>query len=491
KLVSDELGAIQTAQLYLLGRTMVEQFLLPVMDKFLSSTSLLDDKEFIRDLLKVLYPYVGAAYDMAYATSNWDRLKKFSELVYQDLTSDGYEAPLRNFLATRLGDKILQTLGTNVSQWIAVKFIPVVGQVDLVLEALQGVNMANTMGQTIGDFVTVPSKVEFEAVWPSSIISVTPNLLIKDQLPDVVSFTIEGYGLGYESCNVFNTCTFNKPQIELIDTEGDYTVDIVEDNILLNDTATEVTFTVPREQVDAFTAEIKLELEIADIVINAPENIKFIDKVTLTKLASEKAYSGEKVTVHGIGFIEGDTIITVASQTGRTKANIVSIDGETVDIIVPEDAVTGSLLAEVDGVKSNELTLTIPPSGISVLFGDNGNLLDDRFSVSVAGDSGISLDTVGQRAKQLSKLLSPGKYNIALTANEIPDERGTFYICFSDNIDIISGPSQSSKDQLTAVDQVLSWEVNVNEGEGKTISTCDYSTNTNNDVEVNILWNEL
>ncbi|MGO3785652.1 MAG: hypothetical protein ACTJIB_05430 [Pseudoalteromonas prydzensis] len=101
------------------------------------------------------------------------------------------------------------------------------------------------------------------------------------------------------------------------------------------------------------------------------------------------------------------------------------------------------------------------------------------------------MDNTGQRSKEFYSVVSPGTYTIALTANEIPDERGTFYICFSDNIDIISGPSQSSKDQLTAVDQVLSWEVNVNEGEGKTISTCDYSTNTNNDVEVNILWNEL
>lgn len=113
------------------------------------------------------------------------------------------------------------------------------------------------------------------------------------------------------------------------------------------------------------------------------------------------------------------------------------------------------------------------------------------FSVSVAGDSGLSMDNTGQRSKEFYSVVAPGTYNIALTANEIPDERGTFYICFSDNIEIISGPSQSSKDQLTQADQNLSWQVKVNEGEGKLISNCEYSTNINETVKVNIMWNEL
>ncbi|MCG9754773.1 hypothetical protein L1D40_05935 [Shewanella insulae] len=479
----------KTAQNYLIARTLVEQFLLPVLDKFISNSGLFKDKQFTGDLLKAIYPYTKAAFDLSNATSNWDRMKIFADLVYKDLTGQGFQQPLSDFLRTRLGNKVLETAGKEVAIWISIKFIPVVGEIDLVLEALGGLNLANQMGQSLHDFIDVPNLVKFDAEWPSVIRRVDPTLLIKDQLPNIQTFKISGYGLGYEDCG-WLTCTFQLPEIYLTDARG---TDIVvsSKNTTVNSDATEVTIKVGSDELKNAEGELQLQAFIDNINIQAPEKIKFVDKVQLSSVLPNEALPGQKVIIEGVGFIPNKTVITVASKTGRTTADIVSVTNNRIEVILPLDTVTGDVQAEVDGVSSNTLLLTIIQAGITVQFGDNGNITDDKFTVGLNGDAGVAMDREGQRLKEFYRLTEPGEMTITMTANTVPDARGTYYICFSDNVTIIDGPSQSAKDLLTQEDQILSWRVQVNPGSGKVVSQCNYIIHeANGSIAVPILWKE-
>jgi hypothetical protein len=479
----------KTAQNYLIARTLVEQFLLPVMDKFISNSDLFKDRQFTGDLLKAIYPYTKAAFDLSNATSNWDRLKIFADLVYKDLTGQGYQQPLSDFLRTRLGNKVLETAGKEVAIWISVKFIPVVGEIDLVIEALGGLNLANQMGQSLHDFIDVPNLVKFDAEWPSVIRRVDPILLIKDQLTTYQSFTITGHGLGYEDCG-WLTCNFLLPEIELIDTKGKK-IKVKMVDTAVNSDATEVIIKINSNELKNTEGEIQLSAFIGNIYIQAPEKIKFVDKVQLSNILPNQALPGQKVVIEGVGFIPNKTVITVASKTGRTTADIVSVTNNRVEIILPLDTVTGNVQAEVAGVNSNTLLLTIIQAGITVQFGDNGNVTDDKFTVGINGDAGVAMDKEGQRLKEFYRLTVPGEMTVTMTANTVPDARGTYYICFSDNVSIIDGPSQSAKDLLTQEDQVLSWRVQVNSGSGKVVSQCSYIIQeANGSIAVPILWKE-
>jgi Leu/Phe-tRNA-protein transferase len=62
-----------------------------------------------------------------------------------------------------------------------------------------------------------------------------------------------------------------------------------------------------------------------------------------------------------------------------------------------------------------------------------------------------------------------------LTANDIPDERGTYFVCFSDNVEILNGDPLSAKELLAQKGDKVHWNIKVNPGTGKLISHCAQS----------------
>jgi hypothetical protein len=62
-----------------------------------------------------------------------------------------------------------------------------------------------------------------------------------------------------------------------------------------------------------------------------------------------------------------------------------------------------------------------------------------------------------------------------LTANDIPDERGTYYVCFSDNVEILNGSPVTAKTLLTKQGDQAKWSIRVSANSGKIISNCAQS----------------
>jgi hypothetical protein len=62
-----------------------------------------------------------------------------------------------------------------------------------------------------------------------------------------------------------------------------------------------------------------------------------------------------------------------------------------------------------------------------------------------------------------------------LTAKDIPDERGTYYVCFSDNVEILNGSPVTAKTLLTKQGDQARWNIRVSANSGEIISNCAQS----------------
>jgi len=77
------------------------------------------------------------------------------------------------------------------------------------------------------------------------------------------------------------------------------------------------------------------------------------------------------------------------------------------------------------------------------------------------------MQSVGQRKIEMSQSIVPGEYTVKMIANEVPDGRGTYYICFSNNVEVLSGSQPlTAKNVITKQDDTASWRIKVNQAIG-------------------------
>lgn len=86
---------------------------------------------------------------------------------------------------------------------------------------------------------------------------------------------------------------------------------------------------------------------------------------------------------------------------------------------------------------------TLLENRVDIRFGDNGNNADDKFALWI-NNKQIGLTSSGARVFNISEQLQPGSYTVELKGIEAPDDIGTYYICFSDNVAINSGSNALS-----------------------------------------------
>tara|TARA_R110002033_G_scaffold167541_1_gene206772 strand:+ start:559 stop:849 length:291 start_codon:yes stop_codon:yes gene_type:complete len=89
----------------------------------------------------------------------------------------------------------------------------------------------------------------------------------------------------------------------------------------------------------------------------------------------------------------------------------------------------------------------------------------------------------GARVVNISKQLQPGSYTVELKGIEAPDDIGTYYICFSDNVAINSGSNALSGRDL-ARDATKLFKITVAKKVNASISNCAYINNSTNKVRI-------
>lgn len=248
---------------------------------------------------------------------------------------------------------------------------------------------------------------------------------------------------------------------------------------------------IDKEKVKNAIGPLKVYVEVSDAKPNI--DITFSDGLSLTSLKPDTAFSGTEIEINGAGFSTKniENTVTFLGKTGRIQATVVSSSSNKLVVKVPQDVKTGDVNVKVKSVQAkNALLFTNRESGATVRFGDNGNLKDDIFTLTFnEASKQISL---GQRKEEIFTSLTPGDYKVILTANDIPDGRGTYYVCFSDNITVLSGSSPvTAKTVLAKAGDTVSWNIKVGQATGKTISKCSQSAIQANSINKARILNNI
>lgn len=124
---------------------------------------------------------------------------------------------------------------------------------------------------------------------------------------------------------------------------------------------------------------------------------------------------------------------------------MIQASNESLTVIVPEGIQTGVITVEINNELSNEYPF-IGPSELLITFGDNGNLNDDVYKLSVNDDVIYDNSTPKRTVGPIRVSLEEGTHKVQLTGIRADDGIGTYYIEFAGNVSSVSGDAQSGRD---------------------------------------------
>jgi hypothetical protein len=478
-------GAGEQARNALIFKTAVEQVILPAIGYIIDRNNLYEDRVWVKKVLTEAYPIFMNAVDLSQSKDTAEVLGKFFWLLRDDIMSNGPASQLSVIIAQKVGSSSLMRVVRNkLAEYLVPLALPVVGEAIILIQAindaLKGVNLANKLLNVTGDLMRVPSVVSFTAQWPVRIDSVYPAAIDKSTITSDVNLIIEGRG--FLSLWVYGIKVY--PEVSVIDTKE--TVDLTDDETLLDfetdgqnlvSDGSAIDFVyIEKDKLLNAVGPLKVFVEVSDSK-PTPKEIQFVDGIQIAHIEPDEVFRGESVLISGAGFSHSipENLVTFQGDSGRLQAKVVSAKINSLRVIVPDGAVSGDVTLSVNGRSSkNSYPVIVQESGITARFGDNGNEQDDIFTLFVAGKS-VQMSQAGQREIELFQSLAPGEYEVLMTANDIPDERGTYYVCFSDNVEILNGSPVTAKTLLTNQGDQARWNIRVSANSGKIISNCAQS----------------
>ncbi|MCH4293097.1 IPT/TIG domain-containing protein [Shewanella sp. 3B26] len=470
-----------SAQELLLLRTSVEQIILPAIGLVLGDDDLIGDRKWVASLLEELYPSFKKAIELSQQKTPIDITQKFLDIVVTDLLNANGTSKLISIIAQKLGTgDIIEVVVKRIAQYVAPLAVPVAGEIAVFVKLLHDLlmltNTFNQVANTAYDLINVPGLIRYEVKWPVFISATIPAAINKKKLDSDVKLIIEGGGF----LPVDGFLGEIYPEVQVIDTKGteDESDDVelydhpVSMSQLVNDGSKIDHVMLESEKLKAATGPLRVFVEVSDSKVY--KDIEFFDGIKITSVHPDKVFVGREILIDGVGFssLAEQNIVTFQGVSTRIKANVISAGESRLKVIVPDGAVTGELKLTVNGTPAvNSYPITVVESGITIRFGDNGNDPDDIFTVSIDGKS-LVMQTEGQRAIELNKTIAPGEYTVIMNADTVPDARGTYYVCFSDNVEVLNGSPLTSKTLLQKTNDKASWTVKVSPGRGDVISQC-------------------
>ena len=111
-------------------------------------------------------------------------------------------------------------------------------------------------------------------------------------------------------------------------------------------------------------------------------------------------------------------------------------------------------------------------NSVLIKYGDNGNLSDDKFALWVDNKQSELMPS-GSRVVNVEDNLRPGNYKVELKGIEAPDDVGTYYICFSDNVRVLTGSAELSGRDLLR-NKTKYFNVEVSNAVNPTLNNCRF-----------------
>ncbi|QYJ83054.1 IPT/TIG domain-containing protein [Shewanella aegiceratis] len=435
-----------------------------------------NDIDFIRDTIEKAQE--DGQWSQAVEALIWGRIKLMLD-TEKDALANGKSGPILTALLEEMSISPIN-IGEAVLKKIAVRVIPVIGEVAIVWDILKGVDSGADIAKFWWDLNKVGAQYDFYVNWGMKIITLNPGIVSAEDKG--VELTIRG--AGFKPIDNWWPWPDEHPLVVIYDQgNNDHKTEISKYQV--NDSGTELIVTIPGEYLKDAKGDLRVEVEHREQITKStdysdPKTIKIGTGFALDKLYPDEGYPQDVLTLKGIGFDDKVEVWFTASS-GQEKAVITQVKDNELKIIVPEHALTGSV-----SVKRESETLYTPftllENRMLVRFGDNGNLADDKYALWLDNKQ-AGLMTTGARMVDISSQLQPGNYTAELKGIEAPDDVGTYYICFSDNVTIEAGSHALSGRDLVR-DATKSFKIKVAKSTNPKISNCAYINSATNKVRI-------
>jgi len=272
----------------------------------------------------------------------------------------------------------------------------------------------------------------------------------------------------------------------------------LDDAYQTNKSCTEATFYVPKSYLTLMQDDSKVVVEIqmsdeekanSELQNTQPNYLTFGEGLQIDNVSPVPAVNNGELMIVGIGFNNQkpkNKVYFTDRHNNKVSADVLSSSSQKLVVQVPATAVTGTLTVEV-GDKTATTTVEISAIELIITFGDNGNLTDDSFQVSIDG-SVINESIPGERKHTIKMPISIGEKTLSLKGITVPDSLATYYICFSNNVAVLSGTT-SGRVTFAEGDQFQrNFKIKVKPLAVSNPVNCNYiDTNTN---AVKVLWQE-
>lgn len=346
------------------------------------------------------------------------------------------------------------------------------------------------LGKLATDVGSTKGQIFYKVIFPISVESVEPNVLMRDD--ESKEIKLYGDGLGPITRGSIFGGSVHYPTVEFKDKNGKSYTDTKPryETYLIAQGSTPprspLKVTLPASYLKNAESPLSVILhhhlvdedvfsdDLVKVDLDTQLVITLVDKLTISSINPAKGAWGDNVKITGAGFsgvITDNTVyFTKLNGGGTLAATITNATATELSVIVPKGAGTGNVWATVQRSgktqESNKLSFTLEQQNYLFTFGDNGSANDDTFALYIDGQH-LRTMPAPSRIESAELSLTPGRHTVKLHGITAPDAVGTYYISFPQGVSLVSGDSISGSD-LTA-GQVKSWIIDVQMISNKTI----------------------
>ncbi|WP_341503849.1 IPT/TIG domain-containing protein [Gallaecimonas sp. GXIMD4217] len=346
-----------------------------------------------------------------------------------------------------------QHIVQKLAQKAAEKWLPGYGQLKAAYELAQVADLLVDMGKAVADFVVVPTKADFIVTWGLKIVDIKPRVVAKDG----TGKTIEIYGVGF--LPVEGWIWDDLPEFQFIDTaNSSHSTKLKPEAV--NEQGNIATINLPADFIEQAQGPISITVYHEDQEATSPYDLLIGQGVQISQLLPDKGKQGDTITISGIGFsqLPSQNIVTFAGNGGRVTAKVIKASKEELQVVVPKGARTGDVLVQVGDDVSNPATFTVPYI-VSIIYGDNGNLLDDVYKLKVDDQVIRDNGTPVRKLGPIELALTEGEHKVEIIGIKADDGIGTYYIDFAGDVVSVSGDALEGRDLTPNV--VKTFHINV------------------------------
>ena len=451
----------------LTARTIVQQAFWPV---FQIAVGVKMDPKAVTD---IFMEHVFNASDVMIKLRNGqtkDAFLQIADIVKEDfLKQPPGSGPISKALITYLvktyGKKfIIKKLG----RMLAIKIIPIVGQIETAVNVGGHIQNATTAAKTIYDLSTTDAVIDYEVDFPPEIDEVIPGAVRASGKAQTFVITGRGFSM-IRKVLAPAVFMYAVPKVTFTDTNGrSETVYPSMSEVERHDDKMTVqisgAFLDPDKLAGPLSVRVHHPEYLPDSFVDKADAVEVIDQLKITSISPDKVYKGGRATIYGAGF---SPVITNNEVMIGGKSALISFANETfLQIAVPLGLDPGQYTVKARSMWniqwsdwSNELPIEIIEGDVKITVTDSGGVKDDAFSLYVDGKFlGTMYASNADYSETYSAGLGAGPHTAMLLGVEAPDSIGTYSISFS-GVQNLGGDARSGSDLVPGVRKYYYFEV--------------------------------